>query len=215
MIEVREKCYNCNRPKKSCLCQYINQIQTNTKFVILMHPKEFRKTKNNTGKITQQSLKNSEIHVGIDFTDNKNINDLINNPSNNCFVLYPSQTSIKLNHENIKQTNKNIVIFIIDSTWPCSNKILRLSKNLQKLQYVSFEHNKISQYKIKTQPNDLSLSTIESTLCVLELLNKQHIENIQDKDLNGFLEPFTQMIKYQMDIYTNPDKKQVRYKKPQ
>jgi len=180
-----------------------------------MHPKEARKTKNNTGKLTQQSLLNSEIHVGIDFTNNKNINELINNPNNNCFVLYPSQTSIKLNHENIKETNKNIVIFIIDSTWPCSNKILRLSENLQKLQFISFEHNKISQYKIKTQPNDLSLSTIESTLCVLELLNKQHIENIQDKELNGFLEPYTQMIKYQMNIYTNPNKKQVRYKKPQ
>lgn len=214
MIDSREKCYNCNRPKKSCLCKYINQIQTNTKFVILMHPKEFKKTKNNTGKLTQLSLQNSQIHVGIDFSDNEKINTLIDNTNNNCYVLYPSDTSIKLNHENIKEKNKDIVIFIIDSTWPCSNKILRLSKNLQKLPKVSFEHNKISQYKIKTQPNELSLSTIESTLCVLELLNKHNIENIDEKDLNGFLKPFTQMIKYQMDFYSNPDKKQVRYKKP-
>ncbi len=215
MINSRERCYNCNRPKSSCLCKYINQIQTNTKFVLLMHPKEARKTKNNTGKLTQQSLVNSQIYVGIDFSNHKEINEIINNQNNSCYVLYPSDTSIKLNHENIKEANKDIVIFIIDSTWPCSNKILRLSSNLQKLKKISFEHNKISQYKIKTQPNELSLSTIESTLCVLELLNKHHIENIQEKQLDGFLEPFTQMIKYQMNYYSNPDKKQVRYKKPQ
>lgn len=179
-----------------------------------MHPKEFGKTKNNTGRLTHLSLQNSQIHVGIDFSDNKKINDLIDNPNNNCYVLYPSDTSIKLNHENIKEENKNIIIFIIDSTWPCSNKILRLSSNLQKLAKVSFEHNKISQYKIKTQPNELSLSTIESTLCVLELLNKQKVENITDEGLNGFLKPFTQMVKSQMSYYSNPDKKQVRYKKP-
>ncbi len=180
-----------------------------------MHPKEFKKTKNNTGKITQESLLNSQIHVGIDFSKNEKVNNLINDKENNCYVLYPSDTSIKLNNQSIKEKNKQNIIFIIDSTWPCSNKILRLSKNLQKLPKVSFEHSKISQYKIKTQPNELSLSTIESTLCVLELLNKQEVENIKQEHIDNFLEPFTQMIKYQMNFYTNPDKKQVRYRKPQ
>jgi len=180
-----------------------------------MHPKEYRKTKNNTGKMTQLSLLNSAIHVGIDFSNNDKVNELINDLNNSCYVLYPSDTSIKLNDESIKEENKNIIIFIIDSTWPCSNKILRLSSNLQKLKKISFTHTKISAYKIKTQPNELSLSTIESTLCVLELLNQQNIEHLREKDLNGFLEPFTQMIKYQTNCFTNPNKKQVRYKKPQ
>jgi len=180
-----------------------------------MHPKEFRKTKNNTGKITSLSLPNSEIHVGIDFTNNEKINALIHNSNNNCFVLYPSDTSIKLNYERVEEKGKNIIIFIIDSTWPCSNKMLRLSQNINQLKKVSFEHTKISQYKFKTQPNELSLSTIESTLCILELLNEQKVEKIEDFKLEGFLEPFNQMIKYQMNYYNNPDKKQVRYKKPQ
>jgi len=179
-----------------------------------MHPKEFSKTKNNTGKLTQQSLSNAQIHVGIDFTNNDKINALIDDTNNNCYVLYPSDTSIKLNHTSIKEPNKNTVIFIIDSTWPCSNKILRLSQNISQLPKVSFEHDKVSQYKIKTQPNELSLSTIESTLCVLELLNKHRDEEIEENDLENFLEPFLQMIKYQTSLYSNPNKKQVRYKKP-
>ena len=164
--------------------------------------------------MTNISLPNSQIHVGIDFSHNEKINAIINNPDNTCYVLYPSDTSIKLNDTNIKKENKNLVIFIIDSTWPCSIKILRQSSNIQNLPYISFEHTKISLYKFKTQPKDLSLSTIESTLCVLELLNKHQIENIKENDLSNFLEPFTQMIKFQMSLYSNPNKKQVRYKQP-
>ena len=215
MIEFREHCYRCKRPKNCCLCKYIHPLQTRTKFVILMHPKEFKKTKNNTGKLTNLSLENSGIYVGIDFSKNDKINEIINDSDNNCFVLYPSKKSILLNQHSIKEDNKNIVIFIIDSTWPCSNKILRMSPNLQKLPYISFEHNKISQYMFKTQPNELSLSTMESTLCVLELLNKQSIETLSQKELEGFLLPFKQMVQYQMEFFDNPNKKQVRYKKPQ
>ena len=212
MSEFREKCYDCNRPKNSCLCKHITPINTQSQFIILMHPKEFKKTKNNTGKMTNTSLPNSQIHVGIDFTNNYKINEILNNPYNSCFVLYPSNRSINLNQNNIKEENKNIVIFIIDSTWPCSKKILRKSSNIRSLPYISFEHTKVSQYKFKTQPCELALSTIESTLCVLELLNKHEIEDIKKNQLENFLEPFFQMINYQSTFYSNPNKKQVRFK---
>ena len=49
----REVCYQCYRPKSSCMCKYVKSIKTNTKFIILMHPKEFQKTKNGTGILTK------------------------------------------------------------------------------------------------------------------------------------------------------------------
>ena len=64
---AREKCYRCYRPKSSCMCSHIHEIETNTKFIILMHPKEFKKTKNGTGRLTHLSLPNSHLFIGIDF----------------------------------------------------------------------------------------------------------------------------------------------------
>lgn len=162
-----------------------------------MHPKEFRKTKNGTGHFTNKSLTNSELFIGIDFSDNTKINALINNPKYNSYLLYPGVDSIKLNSQKIKN-DKNSVIFIIDSTWPCSKKILRVSKNLQKLPKVSFESSKKSNFQIKTQPDSYCLSTIESTKEVLKLLNKQEIENIEEKCLKNFLMPFEKMVEYQI-----------------
>jgi len=209
--DTREKCYSCYRPKSSCMCEYINKIETNTKFVLLMHPKEFKKTKNGTGRFTHISLPNSSLFIGIDFNKHPLINEMINNLNNNCFVLYPGLSSIKLNSVNIQEENKTNIIFIIDSTWPCSKKILAVSKNISGLPKISFEHTKSSAFKIKTQPNPYCLSTIESTLCVLELLNQHKIENIEDKNFEKFLEPFTQMVEYQVECATKPDRKVPRF----
>ncbi len=193
----RDTCYKCYRPKTSCMCEYFTTIDTKTKFVILMHPKEYRKTKNGTGHFTNKSLSNSEIHIGIDFSNNKRINQIIEDETNSCYILYPDKNSIKLNEEPI-DTDKNIVLFIIDSTWACSKKMLRVSKNLKYLKRVSFISNKLSNFRIKEQPNSYCLSTIESTQYILELLNYHKVENIEEEKLALFTKPFDKMVDYQL-----------------
>ena len=207
----REKCYRCYRPKSSCMCQYFCEIETETKFVILMHPKEFKKVKNNTGHFTHQSLKNSELFIGIDFSEHKRINEII--ASYESYILFPSQNAVNLTHTNPKNSKKSLAIFLIDSTWSCAKPIFYKSKNLQNLQHMSFTTTKESQYEIKEQPDTAYLSTIESTLVVLEELNKHGIEQIQKESLQRFLDPFFQMIQYQKDLINNPKSNAVRYKR--
>lgn len=198
VYEGREKCYRCYRPISSCMCQHVKPIMTHTKFVILMHPKEFKKTKNGTGRLTHLSLPNSELYIDIDFSEHAAINSLIDDPKNLCYLLYPGKNTLDLTHHKIETEGKNIVIFILDSTWPCSVKMLRLSKNLQNLPRISFTHTKSSQFRIKEQPKEFCLSTIESTLSVLELLNDQGVEKIEEGGFETFLDPFTSMVEYQI-----------------
>ena len=94
----REKCYKCYRPKSSCMCGYIKPFNTNTKFIILMHPKEFKKVKNNTGHFTHQSLSNSELFVGVDFSNHKQINKIIS--THESYILFPSPHAINLSSTN-------------------------------------------------------------------------------------------------------------------
>ena len=201
------------------MCEHVHTIDTKTKFIVLMHPKEFKKVKNGTGHFTHLALKNSELFVGINFTNHSSINEIIKN--NNSFVLYPSIDAINIStsnpmdveNNNKKDNEKSMAIFIIDSTWACSTKMIRESKNLQNLKHISFSTSKLSQFKIKEQPADYCLSTIESTLCVLEDLNRLKVENIQENDLKMFLNPFNEMIKYQLKYIDNPLNNAVRYKR--
>lgn len=186
------------------MCDYVTPIETNTKFIILMHPKEFRKIKNGTGRLTHLSLTNSELYVGIDFTHHDKINTILN--THECYILYPSKEAHNLNQKplHVKENGKPTAIFLIDSTWGCSMKMMRVSKNLHALTHISFDNTKCSEFKIKRQPEAYCLSTIESTLSVLELLNTWQIENIAEEKLERFLTPFHTMNTYQIECAKAP-----------
>ena len=209
----REKCYACYRPKSSCMCRYINSFDTNTKFVILMHPKEFKKVKNNTGFFTHLTLNNSEVFIGIDFSENEKINEIIS--THESYILFPSSNAINLSATNPNKSNNNskkMAIFLIDSTWACTKKMFNQSKNLHNLKHLSFNSSRTSKYQIKEQPKSNFLSTIESTHVVLELLNDSGEEHIEKKFLDGFLNPFFKMIEYQKKLIDNPISNSVRFK---
>lgn len=208
----RAKCYHCYRPKSSCMCTHVCAVDTQTKFVVLMHPKEFQKVKNGTGHLTHLSLTNSELFVGINFTHHLRINEII--ATHECYILYPSKTAINLSWQplHVKKTKKAVAIFIIDSTWACSLKMMRESQNLHGLSHISFDNTKCSAFHIKEQPMEHCLSTIESTLSVLELLNKWQMETIATEKLDIFLTPFHKMIEYQLTFIDNPLCNGVRYK---
>lgn len=197
--EIREKCYDCFRPRSSCMCSHVRPVITKTKFVILMHNKEYRKTRNGTGHLTHLSLPNSELHVGIDFSRHSRINKILEDEKNSCYLLYPTKDAIEINSHKISKVGQNTVIFIIDSTWACAKKMLRLSQNVASLQSISFTHRKKSEFAIKEQPADYCLSTIESVLTVMELLNENGEEKIEEESFEEFLNPFKKMVDFQIE----------------
>jgi DTW domain-containing protein YfiP len=196
------------------MCEFISPVQTKTKFVILMHPKEFKKVKNNTGFFTHLSLSNSEVFIGIDFSKNKRIDEII--ATHESYILFPSPDALNLSQEKVLKKRKSckpLAIFLIDSTWMCTKKLYTQSTNLNQLPHLSFETKRRSQYEIKEQPQENFLSTIESTLVVLELLQKKEIEEIEDDALEHFLTPFLKMIEYQKKQIAQSPTQQVRFKK--
>jgi DTW domain-containing protein YfiP len=199
------------RPSSSCICKHTNPIHTKTRFIILMHPKEYKKEKNGTGHMTKLQLENSEIIVGVDFTNNTRVNEILITEKSRSFLLYPGKDnfnlSIRKSSEMIPFMGNNPSIFILDGTWPCARKMLKLSKNLQKLKRVSFDNKLKSKFIIKQQPASLCLSTIESVYTVLNLLKEADIEQCETK---GFLIPFEKMIEYQVECILNPNKKSYR-----
>lgn len=211
----RIKCYKCMRASISCICKHINPLQTKTRFVILMHPKEYKKEKNGTGQMTKLQLENSEIIVGVDFTNNERVNEILEDDKNSSYLLYPGKEnfnlSIRESSEIVSFMGKKPHIFILDGTWPCARKMLKLSTNLQKLKRVSFDNNIKSEFIIKQQPNSLCLSTIESVYTVLKLLKKSGLEQCDTKD---FLIPFEKMIEYQVECILNPNNNSYSHSNP-
>lgn len=195
------------RPSSTCICKHISPFKTKARFIILMHPKEYKKEKNGTGHMTKLQLKNSEIIVGLDFTNNYRVNEILTKEKNS-FLLYPGKDNFNLSIRESSEINSFMGtyphIFILDGTWPCARKMLKLSKNLQNLKRVSFDNKIKSKFIIKQQPNSLCLSTIESVYTVLNLLKEGDLEQCETKD---FLIPFEKMIEHQLEYLINPNSK--------
>jgi DTW domain-containing protein YfiP len=202
----RKNCYKCMRPSSTCICKHISPVQTKTRFIILMHPKEYKKEKNGTGHMTTLQLENSEIIVGVDFTNNNRVNELLTKENSSSFLLYPGKDNFNLSVRKSSELRpfmgENPNLFILDGTWPCARKMLKLSKNLQQLKRVSFDNEIKSKFIFKQQPEPLCLSTIESVYTVINLLKEGALEQCDTKD---FLIPFEKMIEYQVEYILNPN----------
>ena len=89
----RPMCYQCFWPKAICWCTSIRPMDTRTKFLFLMHPKEFKREKAGTGRLTHLCLANSEIHMGVGFDDHAEVQRLINDPGYFPVLVYPGAHS--------------------------------------------------------------------------------------------------------------------------
>jgi DTW domain-containing protein YfiP len=197
------RCYRCFRPIKACLCKYITPIDTGIKFVFLMHPKEAYHQRTGTGRLANISLIDSEIIVGIDFTDNARLNELIGGTGAGAgyfpVVLYPAPDAHFTDSAPFREAigTKKLLVIVVDATWFFAQKMVKLSKNIHGLPKLSFKNAYRSQFKFKRQPAPECLSTIESTYYLIEELKGAGIART-DADASGLLSIFNRMVNYQL-----------------
>ena len=197
------RCMKCFRPVKTCYCKYIEPFDSGVKFVFLMHPKEAFKQRTGTGRLAHLTLKNSELIIGVDFTENERLNNLLNNHDYIPLLLYPgkdawsAKTETESNALKEMLGNKTLLVIVIDSTWFFAKKILRLSKNIQNLQKLSFRAGYKSQFQFKTQPEEGCLSTIESCYYLINELKSAGI--CKDVSAEPLMDIFKRMVAFQLE----------------
>ena len=219
MDNPRGSCWTCHRPQNACLCAHLVRLPTHTRFVILMHPKEFKREKAATGKLAHACLPNSEIIWDEDFTQNKRLNALLNDDQYYVVLLYPSERSLNVSKGEFlpeELGGRQLVVLLLDGTWPCAKKMLKLSTNLHSLPRMMFTPTAKSQFHIKQQPDPLCLSTIETIQQFLDALTDHGLE--EQGEWQGLMRPFMAMQQYQIDASLDPARKSYRrgtYKRPE
>lgn len=162
----RLMCYRCFWPQTLCWCPSIHSMDTRTKFVFLMHPKEFKQEKAGTGRLTHLCLANSMLRMGTDFDRDETVQGLINDPRYFPVLLYPGPQALNLTNGDLAPAHlagRSLLVFLLDATWSGARKMLKLSPTLQRLPRVMFTGATPSRYVIKQQPQEGCLSTLEAT----------------------------------------------------
>ncbi len=173
-------------------------MQTRTRIVLLMHTKEYRYQKCTTGRLTCLNLANSEIISGVRFEDNLRVRALIDDPNNFPVLLYPGNGAMDIRGDGLAAAlphDRGLTVFMVDATWQCSKKIVRLGPSLQRLPRISIRPLSPSRYTIKRQPAAWCLSTIEAAHELFLALESRGLDEYPDK--NRLLAAFHAMQDFQ------------------
>ncbi len=206
-------CLTCRRRLRTCLCAYIKPFETESRFLILMHPMEFKKEKVGTGRFSHLILKNSKVVVEVGFDQNPKFLELLNDPDYETFVLYPGDQTINLSDPTLASqwSTKKKQFVVIDGTWPCAKKMMKLTKTLHHIPRVSFATDRVSEFKVKHQPMPGCLSTVESIHQVLVDLNRVGLEKNQGAHEN-LMDVFRKTVEQQIELAMDPARQGYRRK---
>lgn len=179
-------------------------MDVRTKIVLLMHDKEWRRQKTNTGRLATLHVAGSEILHGLGFDDHPRLRQLMDDPGNFCALLYPGPGALNLSDEGVPPElldGRRLVAFIVDATWSCSRAVLRASPGLLGLPRLAFNPGQPSRWLIKKQPRPEYLSTIETVHELLLALERTGVDSYPDKD--RLLAAFMAMQDYQIHRATS------------
>lgn len=182
-------CSKCQKAQKMCICRFINQIDCDIPIIILQHTSEAKHAKN-TAKILQLSLSHCSIFTGENFSENTQLNQIINSNSHNFAVLFPSDKAIDIQYwqANEQQKNKKLGLILLDGTWKKAYKIYQLSTNIQHLPCVSLSINTRSQYRIRKTNKEGGLSTLEAGYFALSTMKGS------EQNYQGLIKAFDLMV---------------------
>ena len=210
-------CYRCFWPQQLCWCSSLLPMLTRTRFIFLMHPKEFKEEKAGTGRLTQLCLPNSELHMGKGFDDHALVQAVLADLMNYCVLLYPGATALNLSEVEraptaaaqfselrLGLTNRRLVVILLDATWSGARKMLRLSPSLQRLPRIMFTPAAPSRYIIKQQPQAGCLSTLEAVHELLLVLARTGLDQYLLPEL--LLNIFQRMQDFQIKCAADPNR---------
>lgn len=197
---MRELCLKCLRPASNCFCRFLRPFDPGVKFVILIHPKEAKKQRTGTGRLAHIGLLNSEIIMGIDFTKNERLCELLADPRYYPMLLYPGDDAWNATKEGFKEAlgDKIPLVIVIDSTWFCSKKMISSSSNIMALPKLSFHGNYRSIFTFKNEPSPECVSTIESCYYLNRELMEAGITSFDQRKAESLMDSFKEMIKFQL-----------------
>ncbi len=161
----RLMCARCRRPEVVCYCAHLPQLPTRTRVLLLQHPRE-RTVGIGTARMAHLALPNSVLRVGVNFAADPVVTSTLAE-SASSYLLFPGPGASDVRQLSIEQP---ITLVVVDGTWSQARSLVRLNPALAALPRIAFTPRRPSQYRIRREPADFCVSTIEALAEVLNVL---------------------------------------------
>jgi DTW domain-containing protein YfiP len=183
----RTVCPRCRRPPPVCYCAELPSLPPlRTRVLILQHPRE-RRIGIGTGRMAHLALPGSVLRVGIDFSEDEVVRQLLDGPAP-AWLMFPAPGAVPL--EQLPRQGP-LVLTVLDGSWALARKLFTRNPFLSRLPRVAFVPRQPSQYRIRAQPAQHCVATIEALAHALAVLE-------DGLDESAVLRPFLAMVERQI-----------------
>lgn len=165
-LTPRAVCLRCRRPEVVCYCRHVTEVPTRTRVVILQHPRE-RDVPINTARIANLCLPSSELHVGVSFAGTRMLDALLADTERPPVLLYPGPGAIDI---EAHPPEGPVTLVVVDGTWWQARKVVQRNPALAALPRYAFRPPAPSDYRIRKEPREEYVSTLEAIVHVLGVL---------------------------------------------
>lgn len=191
---VRDVCYTCFKAASSCICDGIVPVNNRTRIVIVQHKCE-RLHPIGTARIASLGLQNMDLRIVRPDKEGKFtfVLDEMKSPG----LLFPGPGATDL--AAIPEEQRPGELVLLDGTWGDVRKLYKHNPWLETLPRYSLHPEVPSRYRIRREPNDQSISTIEAIVQSLGILEPE------TPGVQTLIHVFENMIDHQIEcVRTRP-----------
>lgn len=160
---ARAFCYRCHKPGVLCLCATIPRVAHRTRVVVLQHPRE-RAHPIGTARFVELGLERGEVHVAHGLHRELALGA-------DAAVLFPHETATDL--AELGPDERPSTLVVLDGTWPQARTLYRANPWLGELRHVRLAPDAPSRYRIRREPSEDYVSTLESIVLALRILEPE------------------------------------------
>ena len=169
------RCPRCEIRRPLCFCEFIPQINLQTRVIVMMHRDEEVLT-SNTARLATKALTNSEIRVRGRKDELVSSVGIVED-GRHSLLLYPSPRSVELNADYLARLNEPVTLVVPDGNWRQAQRAVRREPALAGLPHVRLPDGLPSEYRLRAQPNEHCLCTLEAIARAIGLLESREAQS--------------------------------------
>jgi DTW domain-containing protein YfiP len=196
-------CGRCRRPESVCYCAALPRLDTQTRVVILQHPRE-RDMPIGTARMAKLCLPQAELHVGMRWSEHAALLQALGDPARPPILLYPGPGARDILTE---PPPGPVTLVVVDGTWSQAKALVRDNPVLAALPRYAFATPELSHYRIRREPRAEYVSTIEALMHVLGVLERD------PPRFRALLDPLNAMVDRQLDCQKHAPRR-TSYRRP-
>ena len=175
-----------------CICAELVTVVPQTKVVVLQHPREADNAIGTAWMV--ERCFGAERIVGVDLEREPRFLAALADHAAPAILLSPAPDAIDLRQA---PPDGPVTLIVLDGTWSQAKKLLRCNPSLERLPRYAFQPARPSNYRIRKEPAEHCVSTIEATVAALSLLEAKRGSGV---DVHQALRAFDAMVDHQLRI---------------